>query len=690
MAEILIEILSEEIPARMQKNAAEYLYNSLCDGLSKQGITDIKGEYFYGARRLVALFPNIETSSKDTVTERKGPKVGANEQALEGFLRGAGLTKDQLEIRNTDKGDFYFANIHQKGKATKDIIAELMPAVCESFPWQKSMRWGNGSKRWVRPIQEILAIVSDAGKSDVINFSFAEVSSGNQTRGHHFIANELFEVKNFADYKEKLKEKFVILSQDERKELIEKQLNEYAQKHDLTLLEDKGLLEEVNGLCEYPLIVVGDIAEKFLHLPVEVLKTSMRTHQKFFSLVDKKTGKIAKFVTLTNQPILEAHETILIGNRKVLSARLSDACYFYDTDLKSPLESYNQKLKNVTYHAKLGSQEKRVERLGDLAKFISTKLNVDGQKVALASKLSKADLMTQMVGEFPELQGLMGRYYALAQNVDSDVADSLAEHYKPQGASDSAVMNKVSVCVALADKLSQLAGFWVIDEKPTGSKDPYALRRAALGVIRILIDNEISLDLNPIFDHAVMGYDAKDRAGIVTSLQEFILERLRVYARDKNIRHDVVSSLLDHETDKNFDVLNLLKNMEVLNEFIISEQGVDILASYKRAVNILTAEEKKQKTEFSPVVEKSLFENEYEESLFEIVAKIENLVNNKLTKNDLSGALGDLSLVKQDVYAFLENVMINVEQESIRKNRLSLLAYIREIMHKIADFSKIE
>lgn len=496
MPDLLIELFSEEIPARMQARAADDLRKRMTDGLVEAGLTYAGARAFSTPRRLVLTISDMLAESPALREERKGPKVGAPEKAIEGFLRGAGVSRAQLEERDTPKGAVYFATIEKPGRPAGEIIAEVLEDVIRNFPWPKSMRWGAGSLRWVRPLHSIICLLSDDQGSHVVPFNIDGLSAGKRTEGHRFMGSGAFEVTSFDDYAAKLKRAHVILDATERAEHIWQDATNMAFAAGFEVVEDRGLLAEVAGLVEWPVVLMGEIGEAFLDLPPEVLQTSMREHQKFFSVRNPKSGRIERFITVANRETADQGATILAGNHKVLAARLSDAKFFWENDLRvaksAKMQPWLDGLADVTFHNKLGSQADRVARIAALAREIAPLVGADADLAEQAAQVAKADLSSEMVGEFPELQGLMGRYYARAAGLSDAVAAASEEHYAPQGPSDAVPTAPVSVAVALADKLDTLAGFWAIDEKPTGSKDPFALRRAALGVIRLVLENGLA------------------------------------------------------------------------------------------------------------------------------------------------------------------------------------------------------
>lgn len=688
MPDLLLELFSEEIPARMQRKAADDLKKLITNGLVDAGLTYEGARAFATPRRLSLVVSGCSVGSPDLREERKGPRVGAPEKALAGFLRGAGLASIEEAGIQSDpkKGDFYVAVINKPGRKAQDIIAELVPETIRKFPWPKSQKWGvagEGALRWVRPLHSIVCsfgIESEA--PEVIAFEVDGIVSGNQTQGHRFHGKEPFEVKRFDDYEAELKARKVILDLDERKSIILNDAKTLAFAQGLELVEDGGLLEEVGGLVEWPVVLMGSFDEDFLDMPDEVIQTSIREHQKCFVLKDQKTGKLAnKFVLVSNLIAPDDGATIISGNEKVVRARLSDAKFFWETDLKTGLETRLYKLDNMVFHEKLGTQAELVERLVALSSSLAPIVGADADKAARAAKLAKADLVSDMVFEFPELQGLMGRYYALAQKEDATVAQAIEMHYKPQGPSDDVPNDPVAACVALADKLDLLTGFWAIDEKPTGSKDPFALRRAALGIIRILEANDIRLSLFDIFEAARPGFAQSN------DLMGFFADRLSVHLKDKGARHDLIDAVF--ALGNQDDILMISKRVEALGEFLSSEDGANLLAGFRRAANILRAEEKKSGERFSGQVEGAHLHEAEEIALAAAIDSARSAATKAVEHEEFEAAMSALSTLRAPVDAFFDKVLVNDERVEVRQNRLKMLNQIRETTRTVADFSKI-
>ncbi len=695
MPELLIEFFSEEIPARMQARAADDLKRLVTEKLAANGLSFASAEAHSTPRRLALVIDGLAERTADVREEKKGPRVGSPEQAVAGFLKSAGLTSlDQCEQRDTGKGVFYFAVAEKKGRATAEVLAEIIPAVMGDFPWPKSMRWGTGTVRWVRPLHSIIALFGGAVLEGSFDLGGAQgkLAFGNSTRGHRFLSPDAFTVTDFADYKAKLRAAHVVLDRAERKAKIKADAEALAATEGLTLSPDDGLLEEVAGLVEWPVALVGTIDETFMDVPSEVLITSMRTHQKYFALLDK-AGKMApRFVVVANTATADGGKAIVAGNERVLRARLSDAKFFWDQDRKTKLEDRVSKLGAITFHAKLGTVAEKVERVRVLANKLALLTAADSEAAMRAALLSKADLVTEVVGEFPEVQGIMGRYYALGEGEEAAVADAIAEHYKPLGPSDICPTAPVSVAVALADKIDTLVGFFAIDEKPTGSKDPYALRRAALGVIRLILENnKRHLKLTKVFKAAhgaykVGGFAAAD--GVAADLMAFFADRLKVTLRDQGVRHDLVDAVFALGGED--DLVRLLARVKALQTFVGSEEGANLLAAYKRASNIVRIEEKKDGKAYDQPVDPALLTLAEEKDLYGALSAAGETARPLLAQEDFTGTMAALARLRGPVDAFFDKVTVNAEQADLRANRLRLLSQIRATLNAVADFSRIE
>jgi glycyl-tRNA synthetase beta chain len=669
MPDLLLELFSEEIPARMQQGAARDLERLVVGALSDRGLLFEGIKAFAGPRRLTLVISGLPAKQADVREEMKGPKTDAPQPAIDGFLKKTGLAKDQLKIEKTPKGDVYIAVIERQGRETASVLAEILPEAMAKLPWPKSMRWKPGvTTRWVRPLHSILCTF-DGG---VVPFSFAGVSSGRHTRGHRFLAPEKIDVKRFDDYAAALKRAFVVLDAEERAAIIFEGVKQAAFVHQLEMIPDEGLLAEVSGLVEWPVVFIGTIEDQFMDLPPEILQTSMRTHQKYFALRDPKPGKMAnRFALVANMVAEDGGAEIVAGNERVLRARLSDAKFFWDEDRKRTLEGRIADLKGIVFHAKLGTQFERVERIAKLASEIAAKIGADPKKAERAARLAKADLTTGVVGEFPELQGMMGRYYALHDKEGAEIADAIRDHYKPVGPSDTVPAGKIAIAVALADKLDSLTGFFAAGEKPTGSGDPFALRRAALGVIRILLETKLRLSLQ-----------------VSDELLSFFADRLKVALREKGIRHDLIDAVfaLTHEDD----LVRLVARVEALQVFLKTDDGVNLLAGYKRAANILKDEEKKDKKTYGGAVDEKKLAEPAEKTLYAAMAKARSEIAPALAKEDFAGAMRHMASLRVPVDGFFDAVKVNAPDPSIRENRLHLLATLRATVHQIGDFSKIE
>lgn len=744
MPQLLLEILSEEIPARMQAKAEADLVKALMDGLTTAGLMPegIKG--FSGPRRLVAVVEGLPVKSADVVEDVIGPKEGAPDAAIQGFLKKAGLTDiSQAHVHEVPKkGRVYVAHVRKPGKQTTDVIAALVPQIIRGFHWPKSMRWGTGDRRWVRPISRILCTFD----GEVVPFEIEGIKSDCYTEGHRVMGRGPFKVRRFDDYEDVIKNKGrVILDREERKETILTEAKQLCAAQNLELVDDIGLLEEVAGLAEFPVVIIGDMDKSFLDLPPEVIKLSMRTHQKYFAVRDpsKGEGQLApKFIVVANLDAADGGEKIAAGNSRVLSARLNDARFFWDNDRKTNLEDRFEKLGAIVFHEKLGSVKDKAERVMALAKELAPKVGADPAQAERAAKLAKCDLVSDMVGEFAELEGVMGRYYATLQGEPQAIADAVRDHYKPKGPSDEVPSNPVSVAVALADKLDTLVGFWAIDEKPTGSKDPFALRRAALGVVRVVLStgarlplrhslgwqlahlmrvwmwaafNERSAKLNDagLSDESLgeemsrlegslpAENDESDGSSIpyvggrlypqydaaLSDLLAFFADRLKVHLREQGARHDLIDAVFALGED---DLVLIVKRVEALGEFLATEDGKNLLAGYKRAANILAIEEKKDGKSYSGQGKTMAGDPAEVDALVSALNSAAPAATSALETEDFAGAMRALSKLRGPVDAFFDKVTVNADDAAVRENRLNILSQIRDALNRVADFSKIE
>lgn len=720
MPELLFELFSEEIPARMQRTAAADLQRMVTNALVDAGVTYEGAKAYATPRRLCLTIHGLPAHQPDVREEKKGPRVGAPDAAVQGFLKSAGLTSlDEAKIESDPKkGEFYVAVIEKKGRPTLELLAEILPATIRAFPWPKSMRWGPqsatpGALRWVRPLRAIVATFGAEGdEPEIVNFGIDGITSGNITYGHRFLAPAAITVKRFEDYVSKLEAAKVVLDADRRKEIIKADAATQAFAQGLEVVEDEGLLEEVAGLVECPVVLMGSFEEAFLDVPGEVVRATIRANQKCF-VVKKADGSLAnRFLLTSNIEATDGGTTIINGNERVIRARLSDAKFFWDTDRKvwanDPEFKRLEKFKSVTFHEKLGSQWDRIERIRALAKELAQVTGADEKLVNDAVTICKLDLQTEVVGEFPEVQGLMGRKYATIAGLPASVAAACEEHYKPVGPTDTVPSDKVGVTVALADKLDTLVGFWVIDEKPTGSKDPYALRRAALGVIRLIVENGVRVSLSDLVarhascpglsrvsttsnnDGKVVDGRAKpDHDGLESDLLSFFHDRLKVMLRDNGARHDLVDAVLGNG-EANDDLLLVVRRVEALGKFLETEDGKSLLAGYKRAANILRAEEKKDgEGAFEAKVDPAVLVEPAEKALLEALSISGEAASLALGKQDYAAAMTAMASLRAPVDAFFEDVLVNAEDPALRKARLGMLAALRRVTRQVADFGKI-
>ncbi len=739
MPDLLLELFSEEIPARMQARAAEDLRKLVTDKLVAAGLVYEGAKAFVTPRRLALTVQGIPAKQPDVKEEKKGPRVGAPEGAIAGFLKSAGLTSiEQAKVQQDKKGDFYLAVVEKPGRSAIEVIAEIVPEVVRTFPWPKQMRWGSGRLTWVRPLHAIVATFGpETEEPEIVTFSIDGIEAGNVTQGHRFLAPQAFKVRRFDDYVQNLEKAKVVLDSARRAEIILADAKNLAFAQGLELVEDAGLLAEVAGLVESPVVLMGSFDEAFLQIPPEVIRTTIRANQKCFVLRDTKKDKLAaKFILVSNIEATDGGKAIVAGNERVIRARLSDAKFFYETDLKTKLEDRLPKLSGIVFHEKLGSQVERIERIERLARELAPIVGADAAKAERAAMLAKTDLVSEMVGEFPELQGVMGRYYAQAQGEDDSVARAAEDHYKPQGPSDRAPSEPVSMAVALADKFDTLAGFWAIDEKPTGSKDPYALRRAALGIIRIVLENKLRLHIAKVAESAtrpilarrhhislgkdetevdtitsrliadvlhrwtdriantakrdahshVPDIDAASRE-LATDMLGFFADRLKVHLREGGARHDLVDAVFSLENQD--DLFMIVRRVEALAKFLETEDGKNLLAGYKRATNILRIEEKKDNKSYTGAPDPRGYQQDEERALADVstVAKTEAAAAVKA--EDFAAAMAAVAKLRPMVDAFFDKVTVNVEDAKLRENRLKLLNEIREATAAVADFSKI-
>ncbi len=692
MPELLIELFSEEIPARMQARAASNFERLVKDRLLEAGYLFGGAKSFVTPRRLALVVDDLPLAQPDRKEERKGPKVGAPDKAIEGFLGSVGMTMDQVKVQEGKKGSFYVAVIEQKGRPTSDVIAEIVPDVIRSFPWPKSQRWGGGSLKWVRPLHSILCVFD----GEVVDFNVDGIASGNSTLGHRFLGPQKFSASDFETYSDGLSKGHVVLDAGRRRETILHDARQRTFAEGLELIEDQDLLSEVTGLVEWPVVLMGRIDDEFMSVPPEVLSTSMKSHQKYFSVKDPKSGELAsRFVVVSNMETKDDGATIIDGNERVLRARLSDAKFFWDQDRKAKLESRVDRLNEMVFHARLGTVHDKTLRVQKLAASIAVILGADKELASRAAYLAKADLTSQMVNEFAELQGLMGRYYARGDGENAKVANAIYEHYAPQGPSDECPRALESVAVALADKIDTLTGFWAIDEKPTGSKDPFALRRAALGVIRLILENDLRLNLMESFKvsselHRIDGATGKRTVKYAENadLLSFFADRLKVHLKDEGIPHDLIDAVFGLGGQD--DLVLIIRRVEALKKFLETEDGASLLVLYRRAANILTKEEKRDGQEYSGNADSALFELDQERELFALMNDTLASSSQGIVSEDFETAMTELSKLRSPVDKFFDDVTVNADDPKVRVNRLHLLSQIRSVFGNVSDFSKIE
>ena len=692
MAELLLELLSEEIPARMQARAAEDLRRLATERLTAAGLTFAKAESYVTPRRLALVVDGLPVRTPDLKEEKKGPRVGSPDQAIQGFLKGAGLASlDTCEKRMVGKAEFWFAIVEKKGQATADLLPSLIVETIKALGWPKSMRWGANRFAYVRPLQSILALFDGKTLAGSFDLGGSALPFGDTTVGHRFMAPARFSVADFADYAAKLRAAKVILDPAERRAKILADATARATAVGLKLRDDPGLLDEVAGLVEWPVVLVGDIDPQFMDVPQEALIGSMRAHQKYFAMLHAD-GKLARhFAVVANMETEDDGRTIVAGNERVLRARLSDAKFFWDQDRKTKLEARLPALEQRVFHAKLGTVAAKAARLEKLSRFIAEKIGADAAKAARAAQLAKADLSSGMVGEFPELQGIMGRYYALHDGEVAEIADAIRAHYQPLGPADACPSAPVSVAVALAEKIDTLAGFWSIDEKPTGSKDPFALRRAALGVIRLIVENKLRLALRPVFAAALDAYGTltgERGAKLTDDLMVFFADRLKVALKEKGARHDLIDAVFALGGED--DLVRLLARVDALGTFLKGQDGANLLIGYRRAANIVAIETKKDGKAPEGAVDAAAFVQPEEEALFARLGAVKNELDKALAHEDFAAAMASLATLRAPVDAFFEKVTVNAEDARLRANRLKLLSAIGEAPARIADFSKIE
>jgi glycyl-tRNA synthetase beta chain len=711
MPDLLLEFLSEEIPARMQARAAEDLRKLVTDRLVAEGLTYEGARAFATPRRLALTIHGVPAKQPDVKEEKKGPRVGAPENAIAGFLKAAGLSSiSQAKVQPDKKGDFYVAVLDRPGRDAIDVIKDVLHATVATFPWPKSMRWGAqsakpGSLSWVRPLHSIVATFGpETEEPEIVLLDIGGIKAGDETRGHRFMAPAPFKVRHFDDYMARLEKAKVVLDPARRADTVLADAKNLAFAQGFDLVEDEGLLSEVAGLVEWPVTLMGSFDKAFLAIPDEVIRATIRNNQKCFVLRDPQSAKLVnKFILVANEEAMDGGKAIVAGNERVIRARLSDAKFFYETDLKTRLEDRLPKFEQIVFHEKLGTQAERITRIVALAGRVAPLVGADVAKTERAAQLCKADLLTDVVGEFPELQGLMGRYYAEAQDEDEAVAHACEDHYKPKGPDDLVPSDPVSIAVALADKIDTLTGFWAIFEPPTGSKDPYALRRAALGVIKIVLQNEIRLALRPLVGRQLASWfetltprvhkstadQMRQASEAATSdLLLFFADRLKVQLREQGARHDLVDAVFALEGQD--DLLMIVRRVDALGKFLDTDDGKNLLAGYKRATNIIRIEEKKDKREYDGVPDAKSYKLPEEKALAEAIDVARKEAAAAVGKEDFAAAMRAMAKLRPRVDAFFDKVTVNVDDKALRENRLKLLNEIREATRAVADFSKIE
>ncbi|WP_299360448.1 glycine--tRNA ligase subunit beta [uncultured Paracoccus sp.] len=745
MADLLIELFSEEIPARMQPRARDDLRRLITDGLVEAGLTYESAGAFSTPRRLALAVEGLSGASRPVREERKGPRTDAPDKAIEGFLRSTGLTRDQLERRTEKKGEVVFAVIERPGRPAAEIVAEVLDAVIRDFPWPKSMRWGAGNLRWVRPLHSILCILTDESGAQVVPLTIDGISAGDTTRGHRFMAPDAVAVTGFDDYDARLRRAKVMLDPAEREQAIRQEAGNLAFARGWEIVADEALMAELAGLVEWPVPLMGVIEDRFLDLPPEVLQTSMKAHQKFLSARNPATGRIEGFVTVANVETPDHGATILAGNQRVLAARLSDAVFFFESDMREVLadvEVWKSALKKMTFHQDVGSQWERVQRMMVLSIELAARLGLDQKSAQTAAGFSKFDLVSRMVREFPELQGIMGSYYFGSLGLSADITSAIRDHYLPHGADDALPEQSISQVVALADRFDLIAALWATGERPSGSKDPFGMRRAALGAIRIILAKSLRFELRVALGLAqrrawasmlretaerseeklqvrllrAMGLTVSgEKADLLDVLREaadtmsrglkdapfqdweiagiedllgFIHDRLKVHLRDQGVRHDVIDAVL--AMPGNDDLVLLVARATALNETLGTDDGTNLLQGLKRAANILSQAEEKDGVEYSFGADPKFADTDEERALFAALDAAEPRIRDAVAAQDFPAAMSAIAALRAPIDAFFEAVQVNSDNSVLRRNRLNLLNRIRETGRLIADFGRVE
>ena len=698
MPQLLIELFSEEIPARMQSQGSAALRDLICGSLKEASLSFDTCASYATPRRITLVVDGLPHAQPDIKEERRGPRRDAPVNALEGFLKANNLTREECEIRTAGKGEFWFATIDKKGRTTCDLIKEILPSVISKFPWQKSMRWGKGSLRWVRPLKNVMCILD--GEPVPIELE-NDVSSIGQSWGHRFYSPNPFGVKFFDDYEKSLNQARVILDTERRQKTILEGAEKLVSVFGCSIVSDPALLSEVSGLVEWPVPMLGRIDPEFMDLPDEVLMTSMKSHQKYFSVKKNDGGLAPYFVVVANIDPDDGSKAVVSGNERVLRARLSDAKFFWDQDRRQKLETLLPRLNGMIFHEKLGSLSNKVKRLEGLALALSPLLDADAEKAKKAAQLCKADLVSGMVGEFASLQGIMGRYYALAGGEHEDVAGAIAEHYSPAGPNDACPNDRISLTISISDKLDTLVGFFGVNEKPTGSRDPFGLRRAALGIIRMILENKLRLPLNEIFlmareqyrkpaaDGEILAqFSETNDDGTCKDLLSFFSDRLKVHLRSQGVRHDLIDAVFALKNED--DLFRIVSRVNALQSFLDTEDGKNLLAGYRRATNIVEIEEKKEGISFDGPITSEVLVETSERSLAEEIEKAAVAVDQALLNEDFTTAMAHMSGLREPVDLFFDNVTVNADQKNIRENRLRLLSSFRSLLGRVASFGKIE
>lgn len=691
MAQLLLEIFCEEIPARMQLNAAEKLRTDFENRMSDTGLYYQGLKTFVTPQRLVLTADGFSLTQEDNVTEKRGPRVDAPEKALEGFLRSTGLKKEQLTVKSTDKGDFYFAITTQKGKPTKDILKQVLEDILHNFTWPKSMRWGNSKIRWVRPIQNIACVFG----GDILPVKFGHLVANDISFGHRFMSPKEFKVTDFNSYEKELKQNKVLLNHEDRRLNILWEAEKIAAKNNLKLIDDQKLLDEVTGLVEYPVVLEGEIERNFMKLPEEVLITTIKINQKYFCLRDSK-GKLSnKFIFVSNIEGADGSQKIIDGNQRVLRSRLKDAEFFYAQDKNQGLTSFATNLQKIVFHNEIGTIAERVKRIETISVLLAEKLGfkkLDINLVKSAARLIKNDLSTEMVGEFPELQGVMGYYYALEQGEDAKVANAIRDQYKPQGPNDEVPEEDISVIISLSEKIEAMSSLFSAGERATGSKDPYALRRLALGIIRIIDKNELNIDLNEFIKKALKllpskNFKQKNRDEVLSDISEFILDRIKYQFKSEGKNLEVINAVLSR--DEYLDYIDFKESITILTAFSESPEGTLTIDAYKRANNILSAEEKKEGKNFNSKHSKSLLKNQVEINLVEEIESARAKIKKFTKSGDYAHCLEALTLLPEKINNFYDNTTINADDSKVRENRLKITAAIVELFDFVAEFDSL-